>query len=85
MPRGSYMLVDMTLRGVFVSRTPADTNEGANSNEAVLVITVPDDVLADYWIAEEGLSVSEACAPASVLNRYPVRLATDEEVERAGM
>ena len=69
---GSYLFVNFWLKGVFVSKTPADVNDGAKGN-LLLAIDVPDEELAPYWFIEEvdGKEIEwEACVPAALLNRY---------------
>lgn len=80
---GSYGLFETTLRGVFLSRTPADVNEGAKGDE-VLEVVIPDNIdLADYAILEENRPAWEWCVPADLINRYGrVRLLSEEEVDR---
>lgn len=83
---GSYMLVGMTLRGVFLADVPVGCNEGAKG-EDVLEVVLPDDVdLDDYEIVDEsGLATyREWCVPAELINtRGRVRLLSpEEEAER---
>jgi hypothetical protein len=79
---GSYMCVGITLTGVFVSNLPVvGVNDGAKGSE-VLEITAPDDAdLADYAIVEEDMPVWEFCIPAKILNRWPVRLLSDDDLD----
>lgn len=77
----SYMLVGMTLTGVFLASRPVDGNEGAKG-EQVIEVTLPDDLDLSRWaIEEEGLPVWEWCVPAEVVNRHgSLRLLTEAEV-----
>jgi hypothetical protein len=79
---GSYMLVGMTLRGVFIADVPVDVNEGAKG-EDVLEVVLPDDVdLDDYEIVCEIGTYREWCVPAELINsRGRVRLLSFEETE----
>ena len=44
-------------------------------------VTIPDDVdFDDYELIEEGMPYREWCVPAELLNRFPRRLLTDEEI-----
>jgi hypothetical protein len=69
-------------RGVSLSATPADVNDGAKGDE-VLAVTLPSSFDLDYYaIQEEGRPVWEWYVPASVLNAAAtVRLLTETEVE----
>ena len=47
----------------------------------MIELTVSDDFDLDYWeLIEEGKRYREWCVPAEVLNRFPRRLLTDEEI-----
>jgi hypothetical protein len=66
---GSYMLVGLTLRGVFLSNVPVDVNEGAKGDE-LLEVLLPDGTdLSEYELIEEGKPWREWCVPAALLNR----------------
>jgi hypothetical protein len=68
------------LTGVFVSNKILDVNEGATGDD-VLELTLPDDFDLDYWeLIEEGKPYREWCVPGELLNRFPRRLLTDEEI-----
>jgi hypothetical protein len=68
------------LTGVFVSDLILDINEGATGDD-VLELTLPDDFNLDSWeIIEDDRRFREWCVPAEVLNRFPRRLLTDEEI-----
>jgi hypothetical protein len=78
---GSYMLIGTTLRGVFVSDKPLDSNEGAIGDQ-LLKIALPDDCcdLSYYELVEEEKPYREWCLPADVINRFgSVRLLSGEE------
>lgn len=79
---GSYMFANLTLRGVFLAKTPANVNDGAKG-EDVLEVKFPDDVdLEEYAIVEEGRPAWEWCVPAEVINgQATVRLMTEQEVD----
>ena len=81
---GTYMLVGITLRGVFIADVPLDVNEGAKG-EDVLAIALPDDAdLDDYEIADEMGTYREWCVPAELINsRGTIRLLSPEESEQA--
>jgi hypothetical protein len=80
---GSYMFVGLTLRGVFLARSPADGNVGAKG-EQVLEVTFPDEVdLSEYAIVEDGMPQWEWCVPADLINREAaVRLLAEDEIAR---
>jgi hypothetical protein len=90
---GSYGLADavegtaLILTGVFISDRPLSANDGAPVNwgdapgDGVFEVTIPDDVdFAEYELIEEGKGYREWCVPAELLNRFPRRLLTDEEI-----
>jgi hypothetical protein len=66
---GTY-LTKHVYRGVWVSNTPLDVNEGA-VGEAVLLIDVPDELFAEYEWVEEGKGCRESLIPAALLNELP--------------
>jgi hypothetical protein len=77
---GSYGCVGITLTGVFVSDLPVDENEGAKGY-AVLETNVPEGFDLDgFGIVEEGRPPWEWLIPAAVLNRWPVRLLSEDEL-----
>jgi hypothetical protein len=79
---GSYMLPVLgEQRGVFVSADwPVDENEGADG-DAVLEVDLPAAVFTKYeWVTEDS-TWREAMIPAAELNRSPVRLLTEDEVD----
>jgi hypothetical protein len=44
-------------------------------------LALPDDFDLDSWeIIEEGKPYREWCVPARILNRFPRRLISDEEI-----
>jgi len=71
----------MLLRGVFLSDSPIDENDGALSSEALLEILMPGNIdLSRYEIVEELRSTREWCVPAIFVNEHAeVRLIDDEE------
>jgi len=79
---GWYGFAHFRPLGVFLSRSPANVNDGAKGDQ-VLVVTLPDDLPLDTWaISEEGRDVWEWCIPAHLLNeRGLIRLLTEEEVD----
>jgi hypothetical protein len=81
---GSYMLVDLTLTGVWVSNVPLDENEGAKGSTTIEVI-LPDDVdLNDYELIDESghSGYREWCVPADVLNEHgSLRLLSEDELD----
>ena len=72
------------LTGVFVSSVPeVGVNDGAKGGE-VLEITAPGDAdLAYYAIVEEDMPAWEFCIPAEIVNRWPVSLLGDDDLEAA--
>jgi hypothetical protein len=84
---GSYMLVGMTLRGVFVSNVPLDCNEGAKGDQLLEVSLTASCDISDYEQIEEGKGHREWCVPAEIINRYgTVRLLSEEpdDIDRFG-
>ena len=89
---GSYGLRDvegtpLILTGVFISDRPLSANDGAPLNwggapgHGVFEVTIPDDVdFDDYELIEEGTGYREWCVPSELLNQFPRRLLTDEEI-----
>ena len=80
------------LTGVFVSDHPLSMHEGA-TGEDVLRVIIPDDFDIDDWelpefpedgelpeLPEDVKTYREWCLPAELLNRFPRRLLTDEEI-----
>jgi hypothetical protein len=78
---GSYMLIGMTLTGVFLASRPVDGNEGARGDQ-LLEVTLPDDLDLSQWaIEEDGVPVWVWCVPAEVITRHgSLRLLTEAEV-----
>ena len=68
-------------RGVWVSDTPLDEDEGS-AGDTLLLAEVPEEVFMQYWWVQKGKPYREALIPASILNRYPVaRWTQDQEDE----
>jgi hypothetical protein len=62
-----------TYVGVWVSADdPVDLNEGAEGDD-VLLIEVPEAVVAPYEVIEEHKPYREFLVPAAILNSYPVQ------------
>jgi len=82
--QGSYLLIHMELRGVFLSNYPLDQNEGAKGRQ-LLAITFPRNFDLSYWelVEESGEQpYREWCVPAEIINQHAmVRLLTAEEEE----
>lgn len=80
---GNYLVVGVTLTGVFIADHPVDCNEGAKGDQ-VLAIEVPDALdLDEYEIVQEDgdMGYREWCVPAHLLNaRAAIRLLTEAEV-----
>jgi hypothetical protein len=75
---GSYMLIGLMLRGVFLSDIPLDVNEGAKGTQ-LLEVTLPiaESEISDYELIE-GKPYREWCLPAKLINRSgTVRLITE--------
>ena len=78
---GSYMLTGVTLRGVFVSDKPLDSNEGAKGRQ-LLEVTLPEDCcdFSYHELVEDDKPYREWCLPAKLINRYgAVRLVTEQD------
>ena len=76
---GRY-LTNREWSGVWVSDRPLDNNEGA-SGEALLQITIAEDLLAAFEWVEEGKPYREWLVPAAVLNDAgTVRLLTSPPI-----
>ena len=66
---------------MFLSRTPADANDGVKGT-TVLGVALPGSLIAEYAIKEDGRSVWEWCVPAAVINQHGrVRLLSEEEID----
>ena len=77
---GTYLTAERW-RGVWISAPwPLDENEGADG-DAVLAIEIPETVFVTHEWVEEGKTYREALIPAEELNRYPVRIVTDDELD----
>jgi len=80
---GTYLLPPPVgeLRGVFVSADwPVDDNEGAHG-EIVLEVDIPDDLWREHeWVEEDG-TWRQAMISAGELNRFPVRVLSEAEVD----
>jgi hypothetical protein len=80
---GSYGLQGVTLTGVFISDQPLDGEESV-SGDRVFEVELPDDLdLDDYQLVEDGKRYRQWCVPASLLNGFPRRLLTTDEVHSA--
>jgi hypothetical protein len=78
---GYYILAGIgELRGIFVSAPwPLDENEGADG-DVVLEVDVPEELFVEYeWVQDIGYR--EAMIPAAKLNRCPVRVLDDDEID----
>ena len=67
---GAYMTTER-FSGVWVSDVPFDVNEGAQG-DPLLVIDIPESVIADFEWIEEGKPHREWLVLAETLNRYSV-------------
>ena len=66
-------------QGVWLSKTPLDVNEGA-AGDTLLVINIPEEVVAEYEWIEEGKPYREFLLPAEIVNRHgPPRIVSQEE------
>jgi hypothetical protein len=65
---GRYLTTE-TFRGVFLSNTPLDINEGADG-DTLLSIEIPEEVIAEFEWIEDGKPYREWCIPAKTVNRY---------------
>jgi hypothetical protein len=64
-----------------VSDQPLDGNERI-SGEEVLEVDLPDHLnMDDYQLVEDGRPYHQWCLPASLLNGFPRRLLSKEQVE----
>ena len=87
---GSYMLVGITLSGVWLADQPLDANEGAKGRD-LLEVTFPGDVDLSFWELVPEVDGEPApgyggyrewCMPAALINdRAAVRLMTFAEEE----
>jgi hypothetical protein len=59
-------------RGVWLSDTPLDVNEGVVGGE-VVAVDISEDALADYEWVEDAKPYREWLVPADVVNRFPRR------------
>jgi hypothetical protein len=67
---GDYLTSD-THRGVWLADVPLDANEGAKG-EHVLVVDVPESVVAPYEWIEDEKTYREFLVPAAAVNGYSV-------------
>ena len=75
---GTY-LTNHVWRGVWLSDCPLDINEGAKG-DTLLVLVIPEEVIAPYEWIEEGKGYREFLVPAEVVNRYgPPQVCEEEE------
>jgi hypothetical protein len=56
-----------------------DANEGVDGTD-VLVLDIPENVLAEYeWVEEESRNYRECLVPAAILNAYEVDRLTEDD------
>lgn len=66
-------------QGVWLSNIPLDINQGA-AGDTLLVINIPEEVVAEHEWIEEGKPYREFLVPAEIVNRYgPPRIVSQEE------
>src|SRR5436305_11586284 len=75
--RGTYM-TGIEHTGVWLSDVPLDINEGARG-DTVLVLDMPEEVVAEYEWVEEGKPYREFLVPARLLNRYGLVAVHEED------
>jgi hypothetical protein len=82
--RDSTLYIDgLELTGVWLSDIPLDRQEGTKGTE-VLVVDLPEELLADYELIEDEKTYREFCVPSGTVNRYPiVRLSAEDALEAA--
>lgn len=76
--RGTY-LTSKVWDGVWLSDVPLDLDEGAEGDD-LLLIEMPENVVEKYEWVEDGKTYREFLIPAEVVNRYPARLADDDDL-----
>lgn len=76
---GTYFMTSWH-HGVFLSDQPLGINEGARSG-CVIAVDIPESEIAQFEWAQEDATYREWRVPADLLNRYPRRLLSEEEVE----
>ncbi len=77
--KGTYVTDDREFQGVWLADHPLDVNEGADG-DGVLVLDIPEEVIAQYEWIEEGKRYREFLVPAEIVNRYgPPRIYEEEE------
>ena len=75
---GTYMTT-IFHSGVWLSNYPLDCNEGA-FGDTVLLIEIPESVIAEYEWIEEGKPYREFLVPAIIVNQYgPPRIFNEFE------
>lgn len=75
---GTYM-TSSVYTGVWLSDQPLDANEGAGGR-FLLVVEIPEEVVAPYEWVEEGKGYREFLVPANLVNNYgPSSIEEDEE------
>jgi hypothetical protein len=79
---GSY-LTDQIYRGVWFASRPLNEADGAPSDTVVLVIDIPEDVVAPYDRSEKRKRYREFLIPADLVNQYgpPEQLEEEEEYQ----
>ena len=64
-----YYLTSQLWTGVWLSDKPLDPNEGAKGC-TLIVLEMPESILAPYEWIEEGKPFREFLVPAEIINRY---------------
>lgn len=74
---GTYMTGTL-YRGVWLSDRPLDVGQGAKGRE-LLLVEIPEDVLAEYEWVEEEKTYREFLIPAEIVNRFGPAQICDED------
>jgi hypothetical protein len=74
------------LRGVWLADSPVDGNEGApgwpSEGDPVLAVDIPEELLGDLEVVEDGKGYREWLVPADLANQHRPYLVDPDEVAR---
>ena len=80
---GRYMTAN-DYTGVWVSDSPLDINEMGGAFDACFEIEIEENIISKYEWIEDEKTYREWLVPATILNRYPRRIMSQEEVDELG-
>ena len=83
---GTYGFIGLWLRGVWFADSPVDGNEGAkgwpSEGDPVLAVDIPEELLTDLEVIEDGKWYREWLVPADLANRHRPYLVDPDDVAR---